>query len=412
MSSVSTAVTADLKSGERAHVAGRLHALDAARAGALVLGVFFHATMSFLPGPQLWVVRDVESPALAVVFYVAHMFRMSLFFLIAGFFARLLYHRLGPRGFIRNRLIRVSLPFVVFWPFVLAGMAGCFMWAASLTGVGLAELAKLQNASGQTSRGLNAIPLAHLWFLYVLTLLYVGALALRRLVTYIDRDGRFRAAVDRAILVALAPGGVLVLAVPVAVVMALRPNWQGWIGIQAPAIGLVPNPLAVVGYTWAFAVGWCLERQRVALLPMIERQWAFHLSAALLLTVLCLAHDGTRPILIPRAGTGSGPIFACLYGIAVWTWVLGIVGAALRFFAIERRAVRYVADASYWIYIVHLPVVMVFQVLVWPLSLPAFAKYILVAAGAFLVVLVSYALLVRRTVLGRWLNGRAYPGIR
>lgn len=31
----------------------RLHALDALRAGALILGLFFHATMSFLPGPQL-----------------------------------------------------------------------------------------------------------------------------------------------------------------------------------------------------------------------------------------------------------------------------------------------------------------------------------------------------------------------
>ena len=383
-----------------------MHALDAARAGALVLGVFFHATMSFLPGPQLWVVRDAESPALAVVFYVVHLFRMSLFFLIAGFFARLLYHRLGARGFIRNRLIRISLPFVVFAPLVLAGMAGCFMWAASLTGVGLRQLAQLQSAQGHAPHGINAVPLTHLWFLYVLTLLYIGMLGLRRIVTHLDQTCRFRdGVVDAVMRVALGTlGGVIILAAPVAVALALRPNWQGWIGIQAPAIGLVPNGSSLVGYAWAFLIGWCLQRQRT-LLPLIERRWAFHLIAALILTVLCLAKDGTQPVLIPREGTGSGLLDTVHYALAVWAWVLGIVGAALRFFSDERPVVRYISDASYWIYIIHLPVVMALQVLVWPLALPAFVKYALVVAGAFAVLLPSYALLVRHTFIGRWLNG-------
>jgi glucan biosynthesis protein C len=169
----------------------------------------------------------------------------------------------------------------------------------------------------------------------------------------------------------------------------------------------VPNVSSLVCYAWAFAIGWGLERQRT-LLGTIERRWAIHLVAAVLLTAICLAADGTRPLLIPRDGTGSGPIIASVYALAVWVWVLGIVGAALHFFAVERRAIRYVADASYWIYIVHLPVVMAFQVSVWPLSLPAFAKYTLAIVGAFLVVLASYELLVRHTFIGRWLNGRSY----
>jgi glucans biosynthesis protein C len=388
---------------------GRLHALDAARACALILGVFFHATMSFLPGPQVWVVRDVESPGLAVVFYITRIFRMSLFFLIAGFFARLLYHRLGVRGFIRNRLLRISLPFVVFWPLVLAGLGACFFWAASRTGVGFGELAQLQKAGGHTPRGLNAVPLTHLWFLYVLTFLYAGALGLQWLVTRLDKHGKVSATVDRGMSIALSvPGGVFFLAAPIALALALRPDWQGWIGIQGPATGLVPELSSLVAYAWAFAIGWALERQRTLLGP-IERSWAIHLGVAVLLTVICLVADGTRPVFIPKAGTGSGPIIAFVYALAVWTWALGIVGAALHFFAVERRAIRYIADASYWIYIVHLPVVMAFQVLVWSLSLPVFAKYILTIAGTFLVVLVSYELLVRHTFMGRWLNGRSYP---
>jgi peptidoglycan/LPS O-acetylase OafA/YrhL len=71
----------------------RLHALDAVRGFALLLGVAFHAAMSFLPGipPGIWsTVDNSPSPFLADAGFVAHCFRMSLFFFIAGFFARLL----------------------------------------------------------------------------------------------------------------------------------------------------------------------------------------------------------------------------------------------------------------------------------------------------------------------------------
>src|SRR5262245_30620705 len=72
---------------------GRLHALDALRAGALLLGVLGHATISFFPDPS-WVADDRDTSAvLLVAFFVAHIFRMSLFFVIAGFFAHLLLQK-------------------------------------------------------------------------------------------------------------------------------------------------------------------------------------------------------------------------------------------------------------------------------------------------------------------------------
>lgn len=78
-----------------AAAADRLHALDAVRGFALLLGIFFHATMSFLvaDGPA-WLVTDTSSSStLTIAFYVLHMFRMATFFLIAGFFAHLSFHR-------------------------------------------------------------------------------------------------------------------------------------------------------------------------------------------------------------------------------------------------------------------------------------------------------------------------------
>src|SRR5262245_24861800 len=99
-----------------ADVSGRMHGLAALRAGALLLGVLTHATISFMPNPG-WVADDVDTSAvLLVANFTAHIFRMSLFFAIAGFFAHLLLEKHGMKGFAQNRIKRIALVFLVFWP--------------------------------------------------------------------------------------------------------------------------------------------------------------------------------------------------------------------------------------------------------------------------------------------------------
>ena len=70
---------------------------------------------------------------------------------------------------------------------------------------------------------------------------------------------------------------------------------------------------------------------------------------------------------------------------------------------------RYLADASYWIYIIHLPLVMAAQVLMLEAPLPWWGKLMAVTVGVTAVSLISYELLVRHTFIGRGLNGRRIP---
>src|SRR5690606_492626 len=96
----------------------RLHSLDAVRGFALLLGVLFHAGLSFVPGmiPGLWAIVDSSpSTSLSVVLFTSHIFRMTLFFFIAGFFARLAFHRKGTRAFWADRAKRIAVPLVVGW---------------------------------------------------------------------------------------------------------------------------------------------------------------------------------------------------------------------------------------------------------------------------------------------------------
>jgi len=400
--------TATRATGEpgTAYAIERLHALDAVRAGALMLGVAFHATLSFLPGPQIWVVRDAQSADLGDFFFVAHMFRMAAFFVIAGYFGRMLLQRRGTGGFIRNRATRIALPLVIFWPIVLTGIIACFIWGAVTQAAG----GTLPPPPPTPPMSLFTVPLTHLWFLYLLLLFYGAALAIRGVVTLIDRSGWLRGGIlDRAMRALLAtPAAAPMLAAPLAAVLATQAIWYAWGGIQAPDTGLVPNLAATVGFGTAFGFGWLLHRQR-DLLGAVQRWWAVNLVAAVALTAACFWLLGDSPIFAPIAAGGTKTALALCYAAGVWSWTLGLTGAALRFLTRERPAIRYVADASYWIYLVHLPVVMALQVLVYPLPLPAEAKWAMVTSGAFLILIASYHLLVRHSWLGRWLGGRKLP---
>ena len=112
----------------------RLHALDAVRGFALIAGIVFHATLSFVPGPKgvpLWIVTDSHpSLTLALTAHVLHIFRMTTFFMIAGFFAHLTFHRRGAKGFIADRAKRIGIPLLVGWPIVFAAFIAVTIWAA------------------------------------------------------------------------------------------------------------------------------------------------------------------------------------------------------------------------------------------------------------------------------------------
>jgi ABC-type multidrug transport system ATPase subunit len=100
--------------------------------------------------------------------------------------------------------------------------------------------------------------------------------------------------------------------------------------------------------------------------------------------------------------------FAYAFGVAAWGWSLGLTGAALRFLSNYSPARRYVADASYWVYLAHLPVVAAIQVWVgqWPLHWGL--KFPFIVASSFVILFASYHWLVRPTLIGQLLNGRRH----
>ncbi|HVF18527.1 MAG TPA: acyltransferase family protein, partial [Steroidobacteraceae bacterium] len=372
----------------------RLHSLDAVRAGALLLGIVLHGTMSFMPtlATMGWpIVDNSPSETLQTTFFVIHIFRMTAFFAIAGFFAHLLFHRRGAQAFIKDRSKRVLVPLLVGWLILMPVTTAIFVWALSRAGMPLTP--------PQRPDTLLAVPLMHLWFLYVLALLYVLVLGARSL-TYKLFDGvafgaRTDAVLGWLIRSHLAP---LVLALPVALSLAMRPGWGVYEGIPTPDQSLIPNLAAFVGYAVAFIFGWLLDRQR-SLLSVLQRSWLAYALGAVLATVTIIALG------IIKLPIGAG---ALAYAVASWIWTFALIGASMRFLSAHRPAVRYLADASYWMYLLHLPVVFGLQELMseWPLHWSIKFPVLMIVTTALL--LVTYRYFVRNTIIGETLNGRRY----
>jgi glucan biosynthesis protein C len=72
-------------------------------------------------------------------------------------------------------------------------------------------------------------------------------------------------------------------------------------------------------------------------------------------------------------------------------------------------AVRYLADASYWLYLVHLPLQFEISIHLAQWQANGFVKFLIYNVLTFAILIPSYHFLVRPTWLGLLLNGRLYP---
>jgi peptidoglycan/LPS O-acetylase OafA/YrhL len=381
----------------------RLHALDAVRGFALLLGIVYHAAVSFMPfAAGFWVIVDSHpSRVLAAFIFVSHTFRMTTFFVVAGFFAHLSFHRLGATEFIYDRLKRIALPLAAGLPILLILFVPIFTAAAVIKNGGQLP------APPPPAAILSKLSLAHLWFLYVLLEFYVVALALRTSIGWLDRPGRIRAGADRMVRLLIRTGvAPLILATPVALCFLADPTWTVWIGIPTPD-HLLTNPQAFVAYGMAFGFGWMLHRQP-ELLANLQQRWAMNLMLAVVLITGCVS---IALGIVPNATTSEAArlLGAVCYALAGWTATFALMGLALRFLSDYSAMRRYIADASYWLYLVHLPIVMALQVAVARLDWPWPVKYAGIIVVTFALCFASYQWLVRYSFVGAVLNGRRSP---
>jgi hypothetical protein len=330
---------------------------------------------------------------------------MEVFFLLAGFFSHMTFHRRGALDFARSRALRIVVPFVFGWfllqPLIISGwtmgfasMRGDYDFWAAIT----AAFADLKTLPA------GLFTQTHLWFLYYLAMITAFTLILRTvfLGAVGSRAERLARWIDAGVAsLARSPLALPVLAVPTAFVLWQMNIW----GMDTPDRSLKPSVPVLLIYGGFFCFGWLLGRQPAAMAGVARLSPTRWIGAAVgLATVLLLVDvqmDPGHPQFV-----AAHRAFVVGYALTMWSLVFLTIGVFQKICRQTRPWVRYVADSSYWMYLTHLPVVVWLQVAVaevpvhWSLKLP-FVSLVTIAFA-----LVSYDLVVRSTFAGAILNGR------
>ncbi len=373
--------------------------MDALRALAMFLGVGLHAAMPYTFHPFEGLYHDPYYTDITYdfIFFFIHIFRMQLFYVIAGFFFRLLFLKIGTRPFIRHRAQRILVPFVVGLVTILpltylpgavervSDTGGSWNWAT--------VPAVLKDIF--TWRG----PL-HLWFLYYLSILYAAGLV----IYHCMRSGAAKRLLPLKFFHGdFSPGLILVLmagASYISLWMFARPFVE-----YAP--GLVPKVSFLTYYGIFFLAGWVLHHHMRRIFPLLKRYaLPFTLAGVAVgflvgwVKIVPGAPEVDRALL--QAGATATTI--CL--------VTGVAGVFLRWVNAERPAVRYLSDASYWVYLVHVGLLGAVQMYIGRFGLWGPAKYAIALGVTIAVSLATYQWWVRYTKIGFYLHGpRKRPAV-
>jgi glucan biosynthesis protein C len=289
---------------------------------------------------------------------------MGAFFLLAGYFMPGSFDRKGPATFLKDKLVRLGIPLVVFC-FVLNPVSWLGLWLmpATLTGI-------TTPPTWQTY--LRFMGLGPLWFVAMLLIFSFGYAAWRMLTRNRTSSSTSKSPPGYLgigiFVVALAAASYLVrMIVPIGKgvldfpTLAYLPQYLGFFIIGTVAsrrnwIRRLPGSMGVVGLV-AVAV------TSVLLFPLaFSGQWfSLELTEAL------------------NNAMGNGHWRSAVY--ALWDAImavgmcLGLIHLFRRFFNGQGRFGRLLSQQSYAVYVIHIPLVVVVAYLLQGITIAPLAKF-------------------------------------
>jgi fucose 4-O-acetylase-like acetyltransferase len=360
----------------------------------MLLGVVLHCALTYTVTDfgEAWMLKDPNTSHIVYDFIAAliHTFRMPIFFLVAGFFAAMLYYQKKPIAMVKNRVSRIVLPFIVFVVLLWLPLAFAFSYT-SLVFSG--DASALATTLSYFSEPLLVIPqfTFHLWFLYYLILITLVTLILEFFLNKITSASGgisfiFTWVFNKPLL------RVVIFSGLTAVIYVLIGTW-----LVATPVSFVPELGAFVYYYFFYSVGWLLFKSKQLLATLKNYDW---LSFTLAMIIFC------GYLSFYQSLNDASHIF--INALLVWLFIFSITGLFLRYTKQYSALMRYLSDASYWVYLIHLPFAVFIPSLIvdWPLS--ATVKFFIVLLSTGIICFVSYHYLVRTTAIGQFLNGKRY----
>ena len=410
----------------------RYHSLDFLRAVAMYLGVILHVTILFGSPDRIlynFYGEYYQDPLNYQITWGVHLFRMQFFYLIAGFFAEMVYLKKGGKYFSQNRLKRILVPFIagllVIYPLTLGVFA---LHNAELGDKSFFErslqffLWEAFSGSTYNSRGITFV---HFWFMWFLMIFYaihvLGRAVFLSWIQKVNLSSGFVRFVDFCIQKKY---GVFILG---GITLVFHITLRSSIFLPQEAhLDAALNDLSYYMFFYFFGVGLYHCRDFFGKMAL-NLKWYLVLIFAFTFWV----HGATDTIDMHRSPVvdinswkpQSFQVFweGVFYGgldryftnyircFLCWSFCFALLALGQKFFSRKNEFIRYFADASYWVYWVHLPVTFYFSVLFQPIELNAFFKAYLAIVVSTIIIMFMYMLFVRNSILGHYFCGWRKP---
>jgi glucans biosynthesis protein C len=362
----------------------RIYAMDLLRAVAMYLGIVLHCAIVYQCYPRPGWPDDIYcNPIFDFYYQYVHSFRMQLFFLVAGYFARLLYLKIGFRSFIIHRIKRIFVPFIVS-VIVLTPLCSLAFNFYKSYNIGLSWSQSWANAF-DLALGWNG--LFHLWFLYYLLMYYVIVVVVqfikKRLFIGLDWHKGF-----------VGYRVIHVLGFTLFLFGIVHTMYDGHV---EPWVGIIPRFNQIIYYGFFFSIGYLIHWDDGSLWRGSEYCWAYlGFGSAISIYLFSLGIDLDL----------ANPIYEILTSLQTILLIFGFLGMFINYFNFKSNLIRYLSDSSYWFYLIHFPLVTLAQVLLFSTDISGFYRFWIVLISSSLISLISYEYLVRRSFIGVMLNGK------
>jgi len=274
---------------------------------------------------------------------------------------------------------------VIFWPVIFVLVTSSILFAQEFAGQNLGPVASLERVFSEEHLAILSFPRpTHLWFLMYLLVFY----ALTLPVLWQAARRRFGMAV------------FLSVSAPLFAVAVVAATYMPGPNITTPAYFRI-DPATLAFYFAFFLIG-VFAFSTKAFVPLLGRYWAaFVVLGAISLAALSWIQFGDPGIASASGIMPDKTAVQVATAVASLAMALALTAVFVRFLNIEHPVVSYLAKASYWTYIVHVPFTFLVAAAMSRLGLPAAFSLFFVIAFVTIICLLSFELLVRRTPLAR-----------
>jgi hypothetical protein len=343
----------------------RLLFIDNLRTGLITLVVLHHVAAVYGAFTPFYYLEPPINSVLLVFALINQSWFMGTLFLLSGYFTPGSFDRKGPGPFLKDRLLRLGVPLIMF-TFVLSPVSFIGLWQmpASLTGI-------------TTPLTWKAYPLllgmGPLWFVAMLLIFDFCYTAWRMLtknrISHMTGNSSLPNFLLIGIFILVLAGASYLLRIVVPIgkkvigfpTIAYFPQYLSFFILGAYASRrnwflILPSSMGLVGFVTALVVG-------VLLFPLAFSGHLFSLELT----------PGLNNSL------GNGHWQSAVYTLWDSTFAVGICLSAIAlfrsFFGVQRRFGRFLSQHSYTVYIIHIPIIVLLAVTLRRIDLEPLLKF-------------------------------------